>query len=138
MKPNVQSSSDVGPFQYKWPEGPPERFRRGQDLVVAYAGGRHRVRVGVGSHHVYGRQRVHLVVWVNGSPTVEGVEADDYVRSASLLSLIKLGTKKRVWERNEIPSGYDAYHVVVHRDEIDAPYSPSSLAVKIREDRTTE
>jgi uncharacterized HhH-GPD family protein len=34
----------------------------------------------------------------------------------------------------DVPSGYEQFEIVDHRREIDAPYSPSCLALKIRED----
>jgi hypothetical protein len=36
-----------------------------------------------------------------------------------------------------VPVGYDRFEIVDHRREIDAPYSPNCLAVKIREDDLT-
>jgi hypothetical protein len=33
-----------------------------------------------------------------------------------------------------VPTGYEGFEIVEHRREIDAPYSPQCLAVKIRED----
>lgn len=82
----------------------------------------------------YGRPRVHSVTWVDRAPTVEGVEADDYEQSHCLLSAIKLPNKKLARKMAEVPSGYERFEIVNHRHEIDAPFSRSGLAVKIRED----
>lgn len=34
----------------------------------------------------------------------------------------------------EVPPGYERFEIVTNRDEIDAPYSPFGLAVKVHED----
>ena len=64
---------------------------------------------------------------------MEGVEADDYRRSEALLSLIKV-TKRHLRPGDEIPVGYRSFPVVVMADEAAGPYSPRSLAVKLRQD----
>jgi uncharacterized HhH-GPD family protein len=78
--------------------------------------------------------RVHTVTWLDGEVQVEGVEADDYPTSHALLSRIRRPGRAlaRRWE--EVPAGYAGFEIVDHRREIDAPYSPKRLAVKIRED----
>jgi uncharacterized HhH-GPD family protein len=79
---------------------------------------------------VYGRSRVHSVTWVEGQPTVESVEADDFNSSGCLLSLIKV-TKRHLRPGDAIPPGYSSFPVVVMADEA---RGPRSLAVKLRED----
>jgi uncharacterized HhH-GPD family protein len=65
---------------------------------------------------------------------VEGVEADDYSSSRALLSRIVRHDKKNAKTNDDIPSYYESFLVVDHRNEISAPYSPRSFALKIVED----
>jgi hypothetical protein len=67
-------------------------------------------------------------------PMVEGVEADDYSQSHSLLSLLKRPDKKSVRDEKDIPHAYDGFVIAGNRDEIDVARSPRALAVKIVED----
>ena len=82
---------------------------------------------------MYGRPRLHSVTWVDGAVTVEGVEADDYARSQSLLSLVKV-TKRHLRPTDPLPPEYAGFTVGVMSEEAVGPYSPRSLAVKIRLD----
>ncbi|HXF73180.1 MAG TPA: hypothetical protein VNO79_11290, partial [Actinomycetota bacterium] len=93
-----------------------------------------RARHGRGRREAYGRSRAHTVTWLDGRPTVEGVEADDHEASRSLLSLVK-GPDGRVVRRpEELPEGYAGFLLVDHASEIRAPYSRRGLAAKVRED----
>ena len=94
----------------------------------------HRFRHGVGRREAYGRPRVHTVTWLDGVPRVEGVEADDHARSRALLSRIKRADRAMARSLDEVPPGYDGSEIVTHREEIDSPYSPHGLAVKVGED----
>jgi uncharacterized HhH-GPD family protein len=71
---------------------------------------------------------------LTGAPMVEGVETDDYRSSRALLSLLRRDDKKHARTNADIPTHYDDFLIVDHRNEISAPYSPHSLAVKIVED----
>lgn len=123
----------LGPFTFRWPEGV-EEFEKGWDYTVRIGGELHRVRHGLGGRTVYGRERVHTVTWLDGAVQVEGVEADDYPTSRSLLSVLKRPDRKYVRRFDEVPPGYDGFDIVDHRREIDAPYSRNCLAVKLGED----
>ena len=91
-------------------------------------------RHAIGQRLAYGRERVHSVTWIAGSPRVEGVEADDYERLHSLISLLRQPNKKHVHNKQYIPSGYGGFMIVPHQVEIKAPYSRKGLAVKIVSD----
>lgn len=123
----------TGPFDWRWPEGE-EHFASGWDYTVQWSGRTVRVRHGLGERMVYGRTRMHSVTWVNGQPAVEGVAADDYAQSRSLLSILKRPDKHHIRVRADVPPDYEAATIVVHNDEIIAPRSPASLAVKLVED----
>ncbi|WP_169948938.1 hypothetical protein [Microbispora sp. H11081] len=122
----------LGPFSWRWPDAF-ESFERGWAAVVTMDGQEFHIRHGIGRRNVYGRSRVHSVTWVEGNPTVEGVESDDFDRSASLLSLIKT-TKRHLRPGDTIPPDYASFPVVVMAEEVRGPYSPRSLAVKLRQE----
>lgn len=129
----LTSRTTTGPFDFRWPDGT-EAFESGWSFNVRIGGVSHSARHGVGGRVVYGRMRVHTVTWIDGEVQVEGVEADDYPTSQALISRLRRNGRAtaRTWE--EIPAGYGGFDIVEHRREIDAPYSPQCLAVKIRED----
>ena len=130
--------SDVAPtgsFGFTWwAGGGTEHFDRGWQGNVVADGRRTSFRYGVGRRDAYGRLRVHSVTWLDGQPTAEGVEPDDYVRSRSLISLIKRPDKKLARKHADVVDAYQGFTIVDHRDEIDAPYSRRGLAVKIPTD----
>jgi uncharacterized HhH-GPD family protein len=129
----ILAAEPVAAFDFRWPEGI-EAFEGGWLVDALIGGRRHVVRHGVGTRPVYGRERVHTVTWLDGEVQVEGVEADDYPASQALVSRLRRPGRKtaRTWE--DVPAGYEGFEVVEHRREIDAPYSPQCLAVKVRED----
>lgn len=120
-------------FEYRWPDAT-EPFDFGWDGTVRIGGRTYRFRHAVGHRVVYGKDRVHTVTFLEGVPAVEGVAADDYPHSQALLSLIKRPNGAMVRSPGEAPAGYERFLVVDHRSEIDAPYSRTGLAVKIRFD----
>ena len=132
--PNVRliSASALGAFSWRWPEET-EHFERGYAALMRFGDREFRIRHGIGRRTVYGRLRLHSVTWVEGNPTVEGVEADDFTRSQSLLSLIKV-TKRHLRPTDPLPSEYAGFTVGVMSEEAAGRYSPRSLAVKIRLD----
>jgi uncharacterized HhH-GPD family protein len=122
----------LGSFSWRWPKET-ESFTRGWVAVADVDGLEVHVRHGIGTRNVFGRRRIHSVTWVEGRPTVEGVEADDFAISKSLLSLVKM-TKGHLKPDDRVPRAYRAFHLVVMADEASGPYSPQSLAVKLRQD----
>jgi uncharacterized HhH-GPD family protein len=128
--PVILSLHQIGPFEYRWPDAT-ENFASGWEGTAQWGGREWRFRHGVGERLVYGRHRVHTVTWLEGQPVVEGVAADDYESSRSLLSRVKLPSGEMARLPTEVPSAYRTFEVVNHREEIDAPHSPRGLAVKI-------
>jgi uncharacterized HhH-GPD family protein len=129
----VTGVSRLDPFDFRWPEDT-EAFEGGWAYIAEISGTRHAVRHGLGAREVYGRIRVHTVTWIAGEVQVEGVEADDYPVSQSLLSRLRRPGRSAARTLDQVPAGYEQFQIVDHRREIDAPYSPLCLAVKIRED----
>ena len=134
LTPDVRliSAGELGSFSWRWPEET-EHFERGHAALVRFEGREFRIRHGISRRTVYGRPRLHSVTWVENNPTVEGVEADDFARSQSLLSLIKV-TKRHLRPTDPLPPEYAGFTVGVMSEEAAGRYSPRSLAVKIRLD----
>jgi uncharacterized HhH-GPD family protein len=123
----------IGPFDFRWPDET-ESFEGGWAFEAHIDGARHPTRLGIGACQRFGRMRVHVVTWMDGEVQVEGVEADDYPASQALISRLRRPGRGLAFTWAEVPAGYHAFDVVDHRREIDAPYSPRCLAVKIGED----
>jgi uncharacterized HhH-GPD family protein len=130
---SIGDIEQIGPFDFRWPEGV-EHFESGWTFQLIVEGETHGVRHGIGGREVYGRERVHTVTWLDGEVAVEGVEADDYPSSGCLLSLLRHPDKKMVRSLQDVHPAYDGFDVVDHRQEIEAKWSRSGLAVKIPED----
>ncbi len=129
----ITSEDELPPFTFRWPVNV-ERFDRGWECRVTIEGEEHRLRHGIGRRHVYGRERVHTVTWLDGQVQVEGVAADDYRESRSLISRLHRGDGKLARWFAELERGYEGLPVVLHRAEIDAAHSPYRLALKVVED----
>jgi uncharacterized HhH-GPD family protein len=130
---DVSATRQLEPFTFKWPVGV-EHFESGWEYQLTIAGHRHRVRHGLGGREVYGRWRVHTVTWLDGDVQVEGVEADDYPATLSLLSRLRNPDKTLIRPGEEVPAGYEEFDLVEHQREIEAKFVPYCIAVKIRED----
>lgn len=91
------------------------------------------LRFGLGHREVFGRDRPHAVVFVDGAPVVEGTATDDYPTARTLVSMVKQG-RRDVVEVSELPSGYAGMDVVVHREVVTGPGARQGLAVRLRED----
>jgi uncharacterized HhH-GPD family protein len=130
---SITRTERLEPFTFRWPDAT-EHFETGWDCGVTIDGATHRLRHGLGQRPVYGRPRVHTVTWLDREVQVEGVEADDYPTTQALISRLRQPGRATVRCVDEIPAGYEDFDIVQHRAEIDAPYSPTCLAVKVRED----
>ena len=130
---SVSGVEPTGPFEFRWPEGT-EQFETGWTYELTVGGQNHEVRHGLGGREVYGRERVHTVTWLGGQVQVEGVEADDYPVTGSLVSLLRNLDKKLIRTIEEVPTDYGGFDIVDHRREVDAKWSRNCQAVKIPED----
>ena len=124
--------SAIGPFSWRWPEGI-ETYERGWAAIADVDGVEFHIRHGICRRDAFGRSRLRSVTWVEGEPLVEGVEADDFAQSQSLVSLIKI-TKKHLRPGDEVPPEYKVFPIAVVAEEVVGPYSYRSLAVKLRVD----
>ena len=129
----ISGVTQLDPFEFRWPDAV-EAFEGGWACTALINSRRHRVRHGLGARVVYGRLRVHTVTWIDGEVQVEGVEADDYPVTQALLSRLRRPGRAFAATWEQVPADYEGFEIVEHRREIDAPYSPACLAVKLRED----
>ena len=127
---------EIGPFTFRWPTGT-EDFDRGWDLLVETAGRRHRVRHGLGSRQVYGKQRRHSVTFVDDWAAAEGVAPDDFEASGCLISPLKDGAGRLIRPGGPVPASYGGFPLVSHAEQIVAPYSRDALAVRLHWDDIT-
>jgi endonuclease III len=129
----ISDVSRLEPFEVNWPDGL-EPFEGGWSFSAEMDGVRQEFRHGVGTRRAFGRMRVRTVTWIGTDAQVEGVEADDYPVSESLLSRLRRAGRALARTPEDVPAGYESFTIVQHARELDAPYSPSCLAVKLRED----
>lgn len=129
----IRDVIQVEPFEFRWPDAV-ERFDRGWEFVAESNREAFRVRHALAVRIAFGRPRVRSVTWVGGEVAVEGAGADDYEVSRALISVIK-GADRTMARRTEaVPPDIQDLPIVVHRDEIDAPWARRGLAVKLAED----
>jgi len=102
-------------FEYQWPKEK-ETF----DHVVEYKAlakdGKHSVWVGFCKRPVYGKDRIRVVVWIDGHPHAEFFGADDFDKSGEVLSEIKVpgrrGERICRYPDEPIPERYNMFNVV--------------------------
>ena len=76
-------------FVYHWPGGQ-ETFTNWIEYRARASDREHLVRIGFGTRETYGRDRARVVVWVDGHPSAEFLEADDFAASGEVLSEIRV------------------------------------------------
>lgn len=127
----ISKAEQTGEFDYRWPEMV-EHYPQGWQFRVEVDGHSRRLRHAIGIRDAFGRPRVRSVTWVDGYPTVEGVEPEDYSRSHCTVSLLRpAGSNTLVREFRDVPSGYDGFCVIEFASEVRGPNVPRGLAVKI-------
>lgn len=101
-------------FTYHWPEGP-ETYDYFMEYTMIAEDGEHNVRIGFGSRHTYGKDRIRIVVWIDEHPHAEFLGADDFEKTGDVLSEIKI--KGNVGERicrypdEPIPERYSMFNI---------------------------
>ena len=130
---DIMSVKELDSFTWRWPDGI-ESFETGWSIELRAGGRKHQARHGLGARVVYGRLRVHTVTWLDGDVQVQGVEADDYPASRTLISRLRRAGRATARTLPDVPTGYEGFEIVEHWREIEGRYSPRCLAVKIVED----
>ena len=77
-------------YEYTWPSGNIERFQAWIEYQGTAPNGDRLIRIGFGVRSVYGKERAHVVVWVDGHPQAEFLGADDFDASGEILCEIKI------------------------------------------------
>ena len=102
-------------FEYQWPKEK-ETFGQVVEYETRAKDGRHSVWVGFCRRPVYGKDRVRVVIWINGQPHAEFLGADDFDRSGEVLSEIKIpghrGERICRYPNEPIPERYNMFNVV--------------------------
>lgn len=129
----IETTQPIGAFTYRWPGGEDEHYERGWSVLARVGDRQVRLRHGLCRRAAYGRDRVRSVTWVELVPIVEGVEADDYAQTRSLLSGLRTG-KTFLRPGDDVPEAYRTFPIVNHAVEINAPRTRRVLAVKLPED----
>lgn len=77
-------------YDYRWPSGNTEHYDYWIEYEALTVDGGHSMRIGAGHRETYGRDRVRVVIWVDGKPQAEFLGADDYTKSGDVLSELKV------------------------------------------------
>ena len=77
-------------YDYRWPGGNTEHYDNWIEYEALAVDGSHSMRIGVGYRPTYGKDRVRVVIWVDGKPQAEFLGADDYTNSGDVLSELKV------------------------------------------------
>jgi len=102
-------------FTYQWPDSS-ETY----DYYVEYVGlaedGEHTIRIAFGKRFTYGKERVRVIVFIDGYPHAEFFSADDFEKSGDLLSEIKIpgsvGERICKYPDEPVPERYSMFNVV--------------------------
>ena len=102
-------------YEYRWPKDK-ELYDYFIDYKAASEKGCHLIRIGYCTRRVYGKNRMRVVVWVDGNPQAEFVGTDDFDKSGEVLSEIKLPSKGATrmcrYPDEVIPQRYILFNVV--------------------------
>jgi len=101
-------------YDYKWPKET-EAFDFFVDYMAMGQDGKHDVRIGFGKRETYARDRIRVVIWIDGHPHAEFLGADDFDKSGEVLSEIKVpgdkGERICRYPDEAIPERYGMFEV---------------------------
>ncbi len=121
-------------FQHKWPGGEIENYPDAFEGFVKNTQGNFEIKIGIGERYAAGQVRKRVVIFVNGRPTVEFVGTDGFVQSRLTVSLITLPNRKRLTNRQPVPSEYKNFTIAKYNSLVTGPHSMSTMAVVARID----
>ena len=102
-------------FTYQWPDGSIESYDCFVEYVARAEDGQHDVKVGFGKRFAYGKDRVRVVVWIDGHPHAEFLGTEDFENSGEVVSEIKIpgtvGERICRYPDEPIPERYSMFHV---------------------------
>ena len=107
--------NDVGKdFTYQWPKDK-ETYDHFVEYIVMAEDGEHTVKIGFGRRPTYEKDRVRVVVWIDGHPEAEFFGGDDFGKSGEILSEIRIpgDTGERIcrYPNEPIPERYAMFNV---------------------------
>jgi hypothetical protein len=102
-------------YEHHWPGGN-ETYAAWIDYEAIAEDGPHTVRIGFGTRPVYERERVRIIVFIDGHPHAEFFGADDFEKSGDVLSEIRIhgttGEPMCRYLEDAIPERYTTLNVV--------------------------
>jgi hypothetical protein len=103
-------------LEYRYPDNKVETYPAWISYVGLAGGGPHELKIAFGRRHVYGAERVRVLVLIDGYPHAEFFGADDIGSSGEVLSEIKLhgevGEPICRYPDDPVPDRYAALNVV--------------------------
>lgn len=127
----VQAGTD---FRYKWPSGNIETFPSWIEYRGRSETREHTVRVAFGLRPVYGRDRLHPVVFLDGYPHAEFVGVDDFETTGEVVSEIRVrseagGAPMCRYPEDVVPERYSVFRVGGLPTRIEAKWVHRAWAV---------
>ena len=109
---------------YRWPSGDREPYPHWIQYRGLSADGEHKVQIGFGTRHTYGRDRKRVVIWIDKHPHAEFLAADDFEHSGDVLSEIKVpgdaGERICRYPDEAVPERYSGLTTVGLRTRVNA------------------
>lgn len=118
----------ISPFRHRWPDNTEERFRDALGGSIKTSSGVHAIKIGFTKRNAAGKERERGVVIIDGRPIVEFCGADDFDKSNTLASVIKINNRQ-VKPIQGVPLKYSHLKVGDYQAYVSGPYASSNLAV---------
>ncbi len=121
------------PFTHRWPDESKEKFRDVLTGSIRTASGVHALKIGFTTRKAAGQDRERAVVFIDGRPIVEFCGADDFEKSKTMASVIKVHGKQ-VKPIQGVPSELRHLRVDAYNKHVTGPYASTNLAVLCKKD----
>lgn len=90
-------------YTHKWPGGP-EDYEHWIEYQTIDEDGDHTARIAFGSREAYGQERARVLVLIDGYPYAEFLGADDFERTGTVLSQVRVpGRGGGMWRYPDDP-----------------------------------
>jgi len=122
-------------FSHKWPDGTVENFRDVLEGTVETKSGFYSIKIGFTTRRASGEDRERAVVFIDGRPIREFCGADDFEKSKTMASVIKVHGKQ-VRSVDGFPPHYRHFKVEPYNKYITGPYASSNLAIFCKKEDT--
>ena len=128
----IHSASD---YIQKWPDpNDDEPLTNVQEGTARYNGHSFTVKLGFTVRKAAGKERVRIVILVNGYPTSEFAGADAVIGGASLVASVIKVNGKHVPAKSEVPPTYAGMQIGSYREVVDGPNASYGMAVICAQD----